>query len=132
MNLEHLSRIARTALTSDAHYQRFFEALRTELPVDRLCAAVQLDPYTAYLPRVAQVDDLEPLLGNTGIYADREGSRTFQVIEEGVPYLVTEQDWTDHADLAFYAVAVSANMKFPVSFGGSPTVLNFWSKTKGA
>lgn len=132
MNIERLSQTARYAAKSDAHWTAFFEALHAELPVDRICAALQLDEYTAYLPRVAQVPELEPLLGSTGLYADRERSRTFDVISEGTPFIATTKDWEDHPDLAFYSVAVKANLKFPVSFGGHATVLNLWSRTEGA
>ncbi len=127
-----LMRMARYAAASADHWDGFFQALRAELPVDRICAALQLDRYTAYLPLVAQKTDLEPFLGGAGLYADRERSRTFDVIAEGRPYLAAPQDWKVHPDLAFYAVAVRSNMKFPVSLGGYPTVLNLWSRQDDA
>ena len=132
MDIGGLSRAARFAAASPDHWTRFFEALRTDLPVDRICAALQLDRYTAYLPRVAQIPELDPLLGGEGLYADRETSRTFGVIAEGRPYLVTGEDWQAHPDLAFYGVAVRSNLKFPVSLGGYPAVLNLWSRQANA
>jgi hypothetical protein len=132
-NLAGLSQLARVAATSQPHWQRLFEALRASIPaVDRICAALQVDRYTAYLPRVAQVPELDPLLGREGLFADRETSRVFEVLAEGEPYLVTEQDWNRHPDLAFYKVAVRSNLKFPVSLGGYPTVLNLWSRRPDA
>ena len=128
-----LAPLARTAATSASHWRRFFEALREAYPsVDRVCAALQVDPYTAYLTRVAQTADLDPILGGDGLFADREQSRTFEVIAEGAPYLVRDADWSAYSDLAGYAVVMKANMKFPVSFGGHPTVWNVWSRTAGA
>jgi len=122
-----LTLTARAAATTNAHWARFFSALRAELPVDRICAALQLDAYTAYLPRVAQIDDFAPLVGGAGLYADREESCTFEVIGAGAPYLVKPEDWSTHADLAFYAPVAKSNMKFPIALGGAPAVLNLWS-----
>lgn len=127
MNTDHLSALARMAATSDRHWNRLFEALRAEAPVDRICAAVKLDAYTAYLPRVAQIDAFAPLVGETGLYADREVSCTFDVIENGTPHLAAGGDWKTHPDLAFYAIVVKSNMKFPIALGGAPAVLNVWS-----
>lgn len=132
MTNDALMRTARYAAASADHWNGFFRELRAELPVDRICAALQLDRYTAYLPLVAQVADLESHLGGPGLYADRERSRTFDVIAEGRPYLATAGDWEAHPDLAFYAVVVRSNMKFPVSLGGHPTVLNLWSREENA
>lgn len=130
--LRELTALARTAATSLEHWQRLFDALRGFLPADRICAALQVDAYTAYLPLVAQVPELDPLLGRDGLFGDREQSRTFQVIAEGRPYLVKDADWQAHGDLAFYSVAVKSNMKFPVSLGGHPTIWNVWSRTRHA
>lgn len=124
--------LARTAATSHQHWQRFFDALRALLPIDRICAAMQVDRYTAYLPRVAQIQELDPFLGREGLFADREVSRTFEVLAEGRPYLVKDSDWESYPDLAFYGVAVRSNMKFPVSLAGYPTIWNVWSRTKRA
>ena len=132
MSNDALMRTARHAAASADHWNGFFQALRAELPVDRICAALQLDRYTAYLPLVAQDPELEPSLGGPGLYADRERSRTFDVIADGRPYLAAPSDWEAHPDLAFYAVAVRSNMKFPVSLGGHPTVLNLWSRQEDA
>ena len=132
-NADDLGRATRTAAVSDRHWAAFLRALQAGRPaIDRICAAVQLDAYTAYLPLVAQVDALEPYLGGAGLYADRERSCTFDVIAEGRPSLATEADWSEQPDLAFYAVAVRSNLKFPVSLGGHPTVLNLWSRERGA
>ncbi len=127
-----LIQLARTAAASPDHWRRFFEGLREAAQVDRICAALQVDPYTAYLPRVAQIPELDPYLGRDGLFADREVSRTFEVIAEGVPYLVKDDDWEKHPDLAFYGVVIKSNMKFPVSLGGYPTVWNVWSRTPNA
>lgn len=128
-----LNALARTAATSDAHWQRLFDALRDRLPaLDRICAALQIDAFTAYLTRVAQDAELDPILGREGLFADREQSRTFEVIADGVPYRVTDDDWPRHPDLAFYGVVMRSNLKLPVSFGGHPTVWNLWSRSRGA
>jgi len=132
MTESKLTLLARTAATSDAHWTRFYNALKVQYPVDRICAALRLDDYTAYLPRVAQTDAFVPFVGGTGLYADREVSCTFDVIENGLPYLVTASDWTAHPDLAFYSVVAKSNMKFPISLGGAPAVLNVWSATANA
>lgn len=123
--------LARTALTGERHWQALFEVLRRHLPVDRLCAAMQLDRYTAYLPRVAQVPELDPILGRDGLYGDREESKAFAVIEAGLPTLVAEHEWELYPDLQLYGVVMKENLKFPVSFGGHPAVVNLWSRTKG-
>jgi hypothetical protein len=125
--------IARTALTGADHWQRLFEALRRRLPeLDRLCAAMRLDRYTAYLPLVAQPPELDPILGREGLYADREDSKAFEVIAGGLPALVREDEWARYADLQAYGVVMRSNLKVPVSFGGHPTVVNLWSRTAGA
>lgn len=124
--------LARTAATSDAHWTRFFEALREEYKIDRICAAVKLDDYTAYLPRVAQVDAFEPFVGATGLYADREVSLTFRVIEDGLPYLAISSDWAEQPDLVFYSMVAKSNVKVPISLNGAPAVLNFWSASEDA
>lgn len=123
---------ARTAATSDAHWGRLFDALRAVWKVDRICAAMKLDAYTAYLPRVAQIDAFEPYVGGAGLYADREVSCTFNVIDEGLPYLATAEDWRAHPDLAFYSAVAKSNIKFPIALGGAPAVLNVWSETEDA
>lgn len=129
----HLSALARTAATTTAHWQRFFDALREGLPrLDRICAAVQIDPYTAYLPLVAQPPELDPILGRDGLFADREHSRTFEVIAAGLPHQVGDDEWQHHPDLAFYGVVMRANLKLPVALGGYPTVWNLWSRSPGA
>ncbi|MEM8818963.1 MAG: hypothetical protein AAGE90_05480 [Pseudomonadota bacterium] len=124
--------LARTAATSETHWTRFFEALKSTVDVDRICVAVRLDAYTAYLPRVAQVDGFVPFVGAAGLYADRERSCTFDVIDGGLPFLAKDTDWVNHPDLAFYSVVAKSNMKFPISMGGAPAVLNIWSATAGA
>lgn len=100
------------------------------MPVDRICAALQVDLYTAYLPLVAHVPELDPSLGRDGLFADREQSRTFQVIAEGRPYLVKDADWQAHADLAFYGMAVKWNMKelsrSPFRYEPVPIGLALW------
>nr|WP_298373621.1 hypothetical protein [uncultured Halomonas sp.] len=129
MTSEALTHVVRSAAISNRHWERFFAALRAELPgIDRVCAALQLDPYTAYLPRVAQVPELTPYLGGIGLYADREESLTFEVLDAGHAYLATPADWNRYSDLAFYGVAVRSSMKFPVSLGSHPAVLNLWSR----
>ncbi|MBW4706362.1 hypothetical protein KX928_01020 [Roseobacter sp. YSTF-M11] len=132
MKIDKLVESARYAASSAALWANFLDRLREDLPVDRICAALRVDQYTAYLPRVAQIKELEPLLGGAGLYADREVSRTFDVIASGRPYLAAANDWFDYPDLAFYAVAVRSNIKLPVSFGGYPTVLNLWSREENA
>lgn len=128
-----LATIARTAATGEAHWQHFFGLLRDRLPaLDRICAALQIDAYTAYLPRVAQAAELDPLFGRDGLFADREQSKTFEVIAEGVPYLVRDEDWDRHPDLAFYGIVMRSNLKVPVSLGGHPTVWNLWSRGRNA
>ncbi|MEM6491769.1 MAG: hypothetical protein AAF684_07725 [Pseudomonadota bacterium] len=127
MSEDQLTLLARMAATTDKHWATFFEALRVNHKVDRICAALQLDAYTAYLPRVAQIDGFEPIVGATGLYADREDSCTFEVIDRGLPYLVEPGDWSAHPDLAFYAPVAKSNMKFPIALGGAPAVLNLWS-----
>ena len=127
MDIDGLTLLARTAATSDRHWTRFFNALRETTPVDRICAALQLDDYTAYLPRVAQTEPFEAMVGGAGLYADREVSCTFEAIERGLPYLVAAADWRAHPDLAFYSAVAKSNMKFPISLGGAPAVLNVWS-----
>ena len=131
--LDGLAPLARVAATSETHWTRLFDALRETLPaVDRICAALQEDAYTAYLTRVAQTADLDPILGRDGLYADRETSRTFGVIAEGAPYLVRDEDWAAYPDLAVYGVVMRSNIKIPVSLGGYPTVWNIWSRQPGA
>lgn len=132
MSLKNLERSAKYAASSPDRWQAFFERLREDLPVDRICAALRLDQYTAYLPLVAQIQDLEPYLGGAGLYADREHSRTLDVIAEGQPFLAQPGDWKSFPDLAFYSLAVNSNVKFPISLGGHPTVLNLWSRTENA
>ena len=127
-----LTLLARTAATSDTHWTRFFEGLRTDYKIDRICAALRLDQFTAYLPRVAQVEAFEPFVGGTGLYADREVSLTFRVIEEGLPYLATAEDWKEQPDLVFYSMVAKSNLKVPISLGGAPAVLNFWSEAEDA
>lgn len=132
MDEKKLTLLARTAAASDAHWTRFFDALNADIKVDRICAALRLDDYTAYLSRVAQIDSFEPFVGGTGLYADREVSCTFDVIDGGMPYLAADADWTTHPDLTFYSVVAKSNMKIPISLGGAPAVLNVWSSTQGA
>jgi hypothetical protein len=124
-----LRALARTAALSLAHWTRFFEALREVVPVDRICALLQLDPYTGFVARVAQVEELEPVLGGAGFYADREGSKAFEVIARGEAALVREEEWSRYPDLSFFWPTVRSNIKFPVSFGGWPAVWNVWSRT---
>jgi hypothetical protein len=127
--LHNLAPLARRAAASDADWRAFFEGLREAAPaIDRICAAVQLDPYTAYLAHVAQPADLDPILGRDGLYADRENSCAFQVIAAGAPYLVSDPDWALHADLAIYGVVMRSNLKVPVQFAGRPAVWNVWSR----
>jgi hypothetical protein len=131
--IRDLAPLVRTAATTEAHWQRLFDALRQVIPsVDRICAALQVDGYTAYLARVAQPAKLDPILGRDGLFADREQSRTFDVIAEGAPYLVRDEDWMKFSDLAAYSVVMRSNIKIPVSFGGHPTVWNIWSRESGA
>lgn len=131
--IQDIALLARTAATTDAHWQRLFEALCQVVPsVDRICAALQVDSYTAYLARVAQPAELDAILGRDGLFADREQSRTFDVIAEGSPYLVRDEDWTNYSDLAAYSVVMRSNIKIPVSFGGYPTVWNIWSRKPAA
>ena len=129
---EHSQRLlsmARSAALSPAHWARFFAALQEIIPVDRICALLQLDPYTGFVARVAQVPELEPVLGGAGLYADREGSKAFEAIASGEPALVREAEWPRYPDLAFFWPKLKANIKFPVSFGGWPAVWNVWSRT---
>jgi hypothetical protein len=123
-----LSPLARTAALSPAHWARFFEALREVVPVDRICALMQLDAYTGFVARVAQAPELEPVLGGAGFYADREGSKAFEVIASGEPALVSDDEWSRYPDLSFFWPTVKSNIKFPVSFGGWPAVWNVWSR----
>jgi hypothetical protein len=131
--IKDIASLARTAATTEAHWHRLFEALRQVVPsVDRICAALQVDSYTAYLARVAQPAELDAILGRDGLFADRERSRTFDVIAEGAPYLVRDEDWTNYSDLAAYSVVMRSNIKILVSFGGYPTVWNIWSRMPAA
>ena len=133
ITINDIAPLARTAATTEGHWHRLFEALRQVIPsVDRICAALQVDSFTAYLARVAQPAELDAILGRDGLFADRERSRTFDVIAEGTPYLVRDEDWTSHSDLAAYSVVMRSNVKIPVSFGGYPTVWNIWSRKEAA
>ncbi len=119
---------ARVAATSRRHWDCFFEGLRAVLPLDRICALVQVDAYTGLVARVAQVGDLEPMLGGAGVYLDRERSKAFEVLAAGQPALIGDEEWTRHADLQFFWPTLRSNIKILGSLGGWPTVLNIWSR----
>ncbi|MBI4247286.1 MAG: hypothetical protein HY728_03225 [Candidatus Rokubacteria bacterium] len=125
---DDLVEAARVAALTPAHWTRFFEQLGQVMPVDRICALLQLDRYTGFVVRVAQGPELEPMLGGAGFYADREGSKAFEVIAAGRPAVVRDGEWARYPDLSFFWPTLKSNIKLPVAFGGWPAIWNVWSR----
>lgn len=124
---KNLFKLAQTAPLSSAHWNRFFLALRQEMPVDRICALLRMDRYTGVVVRVAQRDDLEVALGGESLFEDRDNSRVFKVIGDGEAIIVRPDEWSRFPDLQFFWPTLQSNLKFPLSLGGWPAVWNVWS-----
>ncbi len=123
----HVLALAQTAPLSPTHWDRFFAALRQEMPLDRTCLWLFMDRNSGIVVRLAQTLQLEARFAREGLYEDRKHSKLSAVIASGAPTLVHADEWPHYPDLMIYWPSLQSNLKFPLSLGGWPALWDLWT-----
>ncbi|MBX7168232.1 MAG: redoxin domain-containing protein [Pirellulales bacterium] len=127
-----LKKAAAGAANSDIDCMKFLNRLQREVPqIDRICVTV-VEENLVRVAAVAQPPVFEYQLGTSGEEFDLEETAFNMFAASPEPTMIPDLTGAQPPDLARMADVVRSSYHVPITLGGRPASVNFWSKETNA